>query len=326
VSDLLKKYWIAHPTDVSRLRPGLMPLPSPVQMARWGREGTAKYLVARARAIAAAARDPLWHGFEPPAWTLWDALLGVPWLEAEIAKEIREALGFLSTLTVLWVFGANRSGKSMYSARTMSRLLWGRPGEPLPKEKVVTCFEATQAESREKMQSKMHYFMPEPYKTQSKGKALKSGDGVGYIKYLGVRGGFPDDIFVTPAGSYCRFKFYGQGEGIHEGGAQDGIWCSELVSAELVEKLQRGLADRQGVMVVDFTPILGYSPAVRMAMNAAHTVLESPAFLLPTDGGEPDYQAARYVEDLVWRARSLTTESTEGEENIPAGNCPSPRG
>lgn len=195
----------------------------------------------------------------------------------------------------------------MYSARTVSRILWGKPDEERRVKKVVHVFGPTQQRAREMQMPKLHYYMPEPYRSACKGgKTFKMGDG--YIKYLGERGGFTDDIFSTPWGSYCAFKFYSQGEDIHEGGAQDAIWCTELVSAELVTKLQRGLADRNGFMILDFTPINGYSPAVRLAMNGAVPALESPAFLVPEDGGEPDVEAAMYVEDVVWRIRQMQRE------------------
>ncbi len=305
---LLKRLWVPHPSWGSGVRPRIAPLPSPEQLTRWGKKLTVRYLWERHKAMKAAKLDPLWHGWEPPSWTLWDCLLGMWWVDAKLAEEVRTNLGFVHPLFVLWLFGANRASKSMYSARTCTRILFGKAGMPPPVEKVVTVFGETEQWSRKHQQTKMHFFMPEPFRSASKGKGFKTTDGIGYIKYLGVRGGFPDNMFVTPTGSYCEFKFYAQSEDSHEGGAQDAVWCSELVSADLVDKLKRGLSDRQGKMIVDFTPIQGYSPAVRMAMASAVPALSSPAFLIPEDGGEPDVEAAMYVEDVVWRVRMKQLE------------------
>lgn len=305
VDEIIGKLWKEHPTWKSGVRPRIAPLPDGAQIARLGKKNLARYLVERERARLAATQDPLWHGWEPPMWTLNDCLLGVPWVDAKLAREVRDTLGFTNVLSVLWLFGANRASKSMYSARTMMRILFGGPGCPAVPGRVVTIFGPTEQWSRKNQQTKVHFYMPEPFRSASKGRGYRTPDGTGYIKYLGVRGGFTDNIFVTPDGSYCEFKFYSQGDDTHEGGAVDGLWCSELASAELLERLQRGLADRDGKFIVDFTPIDGYSPAVRMAMNGAVEVLKSPAFLIAEDGGEPDVEAAMYVEDVIWRVREM---------------------
>jgi len=299
--DVLKRFWIEHPTWKNRVRPKIARLPTPEELGKWGPQRAARYVIERYKAMKAEVEDPLWHGFEPPSWTLWDCLLGVWWVDQKLAAELREALGFRDRLSILHIYGSHRSGKSRYSARTMMRVLFGKPGV-MPRNKMVMCFSDTQAESRVKQQDVMFQYMPEPFKSMARSKGCKVNGA--NIKYGGKKTGFTDDSFLTPGESLCRYLFYSQPSDSHEGVPVDALWLTEVKHAEFVTGQRRGLADTKGFMLVDFTPIWGYSPAVRLAMNGAREVMSSPCFWLPEDGGEPDVEAAMYVDDLVWRIRN----------------------
>lgn len=163
------------------------------------------------------------------------------------------------------------------------RVLFGKPGV-MPRNKMVMCFSDTQAESRVKQQDVMFQYMPEPFKSMARSKGCKVNGA--NIKYGGKKTGFTDDSFLTPGESLCRYLFYSQPSDSHEGVPVDALWLTEVKHAEFVTGQRRGLADTKGFMLVDFTPIWGYSPAVRLAMNGAREVMSSPCFWLPEDGGE----------------------------------------
>jgi hypothetical protein len=65
-----------------------------------------------------------------------------------------------------------------------------------------------------------------------------------------------------------------------EGGDCDLIWCDELVPLSWIETLRYRLVTRAGILLITFTPIEGYSPAVKEFLDGARTVLEAPAELL----------------------------------------------
>jgi phage terminase large subunit-like protein len=77
-----------------------------------------------------------------------------------------------------------------------------------------------------------------------------------------------------------------------EGGNLEIIWPDELVPPDWVETMELRIAEKDGWMVVTFTPVAGYTETVRMFQDGATTCKESTAFLCPKDGGPPDVARA----------------------------------
>lgn len=312
---LREKYWYDHPTWAAEVRPKLAPLPTPQQMQALGKMGTARYLMARHQAIELAKTDPLWHGFVPPVWELAWRILDVPWVDPEAAEKTRQALGMAKPRRVLLANGANRAGKTEFAACTCGRFLWPvirknmtpatveRMTKMMAKPRNVYCFLSTEKDSRDRQQPYMLRYMPAHMRALACSKNGFKEGSTASIKYS-VKNGFADDLFVTPDGSKCDFRNYAafsRDPGTVEGIEADVIWPDELASAELLETLRGRIATRGGILIPTFTPINGYSPAVRMFYQGSHAVLKSPAFLLPEDGGAPDLEAAMYTEDVIWR-------------------------
>lgn len=285
-------------------------------MQRLGRERLNKVLQARELALKLERVDPLWHGWVAPVWVLSWALLDVPWVDPELAAAIRRNLGFQKPLRVLVANGANRAGKSRWAACTIGRYLWptitpsmtpatvDRMKAFMERPRNTYCFQTTEKDSRDRQQPLLVEYMPPAIRAAAcSKKGFKSGN-VGDIRYS-VKNGFPDSLFVTPDGSRCDFRnyaAYSHDPMSIEGIEADAIWADEPNQAELIKTLKGRITTRNGILVPTFTPIHGYTPAVRMFYASSRPVMESPAFLLPADGGEPDLEAAMYVEDLVWRA------------------------
>ncbi|NIT79126.1 MAG: hypothetical protein GWO44_20105, partial [Thermoplasmata archaeon] len=85
--------------------------------------------------------------------------------------------------------------------------------------------------------------------------------------------------------------------------------ADELIPGEWVETLEMRLATRSGWMLVGFTPVEGYSGAVKMFCDGAVTVKDGTAFLLPTDGKEPDEaRALGLTEDEYEEVKSASMD------------------
>jgi phage terminase large subunit-like protein len=79
----------------------------------------------------------------------------------------------------------------------------------------------------------------------------------------------------------ASFRNYSQDISTIEGGEIDIAWCDELVPIDFLETLRFRLLDRNGVLIVTFTPIEGYSPVVKDYLTGARTVTAVDAELLP---------------------------------------------
>lgn len=317
IDPVLAKYWYDHDTAKFRVRPGIAPLPTQAQIKALGSEAIGKYLIARKGALDNMLADPLWSGWYPPIWHLAWAIMDAPWTDPERNARIRARLGMKKCARILWILGANRGGKTEFAACTCGRFLWPQinPKKMTPatvarmkqlqsKPRNVYCFHATEKDSADRQQPLFIRYMPPPYRSMVVGlkQGYKEGN-VANIKYS-VKNGFSEGLFVTPDGSKCDFRNYAafsHDAGSVEGIEADIIWADELANSELLSTLKSRIAQRDGVLVPTFTPVNGYSPAVRMADQSSTVAMDSPAFLLPEDGLEPAVESAMYTEDVIWR-------------------------
>lgn len=269
----------------------------------------------REEAIRRMAEDPHRYGYEPYSWRLLDAFCGFPWVDpTDEALALEPDAGRRAALLeqrawcvrvrqlllhqtepvqVLYVFGGNRAGKSEYCASRVVKILFARPGAR------AWCFHQDVDMSREYQQPLVYKYLPVELKGD---RGIRKS--VTYIAYK-QQTGFSEEHFVLPRkseskpGSECSFRFYAQDERKIQGGEVDVIWFDELVPATWVKEGKARIATRRGWMFISFTPVTGYTPTVKAALDTALTTRESTAFILPADGGKPALGLALQGEDLA---------------------------
>lgn len=257
-------------------------LPTPGQMAALGKERWAQLMVEREKRIAEERANPWPHRYEPPIWKVCDALLGFPWVEAEWAEAMRRHLGFEKPVKILLINGGNRGGKSEYASDRVMRVLRLKSQfNPDHEPARAWCLHSTLPMSRDYQQPLFYSYLP----PELRGKDIKTRTT--YIAYK-QKTGFSEEKFVLPDGADCAFKAYEQDRRNVEGGNVDIIWPDELVPSDWVETMELRIAEKNGWMIITFTPVDGYTETVRLFQDGAEVVKESTAFLLPKDGGEPD--------------------------------------
>lgn len=258
-------------------------LPTPAQAMAMGAEAWRQRLAQREELIRQERRDPFAHGWQPPIWWVCDCLLGFPWVDAAEAEALRQHLGFDQPVRILLINGGNRGGKSQYAANRVMRVL------ALGDDRRAWALHSNLSMSRDFQQPLLFKYLPPELRV----KDIKTRKT--YISYK-QKTGFSDQKFVLPPQqdhpgvqcSNCLFKTYDQDVGSIEGGNLDVIWPDELVPPNWVETMELRLAERNGWMIITFTPVEGYSETVRLFQDGAVTVRESIDFLSPRDGGPPD--------------------------------------
>jgi phage terminase large subunit-like protein len=258
----------------------ILGVPTPAQAREMGEAKWRKLMTWREEIIAAERVEPFDNLWEPPIWRVCDALLGLPWVPKEEAEQIRQRLGFARRVSTLLINGAQRGGKTQYSCSRVMRILRMKAGRR------AWMLHENMEMSREYHQAPLYHYLP------SHLRAENVRDKTAYIAYK-QKTGFSEASFVLPApegeqGSQCTFKAYEQDMHSVQGGNLDIISPDELVPIEWVNEMRYRIAERDGWMIITFTPVQGYSPTVKEFQDGATTALEVPAYLLPNDGGEPD--------------------------------------
>ena len=257
-------------------------------------QAAAELLRARDRMIADAKRDPFRYGMEPGIWWVYDAItdfpccteqvrnhlawrLGVPAEKVweEFKGRMRTRLGFAEPARHVLISGANRSGKSEMAAKRSIQLAVHKDDA-----RVWALFMKQEA-SQEKQQPLYWKYLPEEWKRDCRhGKPT-------YIGYKSATG-FSESRFVLPNAAYVGFRYYSQDVAeTAEGGEVDLAAPDELMPLEWVDALIKRTSTRNGRIMLTFTPVDGYTPTVAVWQNGMRTVRSAPAYVLPTDGGEP---------------------------------------
>ncbi len=233
-------------------------LPSAGQVAALvakGPEGVAylqKLFEQRRARMALEQADPFRHGVRLSSWERADAQL----IEREQCNE-------------LLILGGNRGAKTEWAARKVVEVLASKENAE------AWCFQTTEKNSILMQQPRVwHYLLPE-------WKAARRGQ-ITAITYKKATG-FTNNRFVAPNGSLCDFRNYAQDPDTIEGGEIDICWCDELVPLNWLETLRYRLITRDGILIVTFTPIHGYTPTVKAYLDGAITLQDTEAELLKDD-------------------------------------------
>jgi hypothetical protein len=186
----------------------------------------------------------------------------------------------------------------------------------------VWCCQATETSSRQNQQSVIWKYLPPEFKATD-GKGMRSR-GITKVVFTQA-GGFTENTFVLPNGSQCWFKFYSMNVGSLEGAELDLAWGDELIPTDWVEALRYRLVTRNGLQLITFTPIEGYSQTVKMLLEGAETLEEMEAELLPIydkDGvlvGHDTVPVVQKIKAAPLRGRILYFHTSDN----PFGNWPS---
>lgn len=260
-------------------------------------EAARELLVQRERLIGRAKDDPLNFGFVPPVWLVVDALLGTEAVPercvVEIAErfgrdaegawewwsgEVRGRLELERPVRDLLINGANRSGKTQKASDLTVRELLGRGGmrAVIGSQKSDTSVEV--------QQKRMYEYFPPGMRCAVRGD-------VEYHKFSD-KNGFTGSSFVMGNGSRAKFHFYTQNILNIEGKEFERAWMDEEVPVSWLNALRMRLATVRGKLIVTFTPLSGYTPAVAQYLDGMKVVRWSQGYMLPRDGGEPSRAAA----------------------------------
>jgi phage terminase large subunit-like protein len=252
-----------------------------------GLEETARRLQLREDKIAAEKHDPYRHGYEPKHWKYADELL---------VKD-RDLL----------ILGGNRASKTEYAAKRAVNTLVAKPNAR------VWCLHTTDKSSIQMQQPVIFKYLPYELKGARKTKITN----IAYTQ----KNGFSDGSFVLPNGSQCFFMNYAQKREVIEGGECDLIWCDELVPLDWLETLRYRLVTRNGILLITFTPVTGYSPVVKDYVSGCKFKQALKAELLPGKVNVPGipvgsmpFTAAAFGKraGIVWFHSSLNPYSDWG--------------
>lgn len=256
----------------------VLPVPTLEQAWEWGEKKWREVMAQREALIQKGAEDRLYHGWQPPIWRVCDALLGLPWVNADWAEQLRRSLGFRWPVDILLILGGQRSGKTDYMlSRTMRTLRMVN--------KRAWVFHQDMDMSITYHQGPMFDLLPPELRV----KDIRSREA--YIAFK-RKTGFSEGAFRLPNRSECNFRTYDQDVKKIEGGEVDLIAADELLPPEHLRTLELRIATRNGKILVGFTPVQGFTETVRMLVAGAEVVRSSTAFLLPRDTGEPDVARA----------------------------------
>jgi len=131
-------------------------------------------------------------------------------------------------------------------------------------------------------------------------------------------GGFTENTLVLPNGSQAWFKFYGANVKTLEGAELDYAWADELVPPDWVEAIRFRLLNRNGVLLITFTPIDGYTGTVKEFLDGAQTVEWADAPLLKKRSGTGCERVPRVQQCVKETARIIYFHTSDN----PYGNYP----
>lgn len=211
----------------------------------------------REERIALELDDPYTYGVYLDSWKTADAQIA--YLETTQVKRkdrYRELL----------ILGGNRSSKSEYAGRKVHEVMGTKS------DATVWCFAETEDNSVRLQQPIVWKYMPREFRNLKKGQI----QNVQYTK----KNGFSNGVFIYPSGSLCEFRNYSQDPKTIEGGECDLIWCDELVPLAAIETLRYRLATKGGLLLVTFTPILGWTETVKSYLQGAQDIETVVASLL----------------------------------------------
>jgi hypothetical protein len=229
--------------------------PAPADLIdRVGLHDAVLYLRERKILIEEAERDPLQMGYVP---MIWDTV-------EEQIKDLRKKFPVGVIKIIVW--GGNRSSKTRFAANYVNR-------DCLREGRRWWCCDSTEAMARANQMRLIWEQFPPEWKNLQRDQVTK-------VRYS-VADGFSENMFVCPNRSEVNFKFYSMDVANLPGPELDGIWADELIPLVWVETLIYRLVNRNGILLITFTPELGWNETYGYFYEGAQVLEESDAQLLP---------------------------------------------
>jgi len=265
----------------------------------------AERLAARERLLAMARADPFRYGWEPDFWLVCRALLGAARLPEVVLRRLAERTGHDAATVWTWwsegllaniglrfpvnellMNGANASGKTDFAAKFSVET--GQAAN----QKIEIGSQQWQT-SVEVQQARMWKYLPAEIRDHSGARPPPE-----YVRYT-AKNGFTGNSFILRGGTRFGFVFYTQDQDkVFEGRQGNFYWMDEELPLPWLETIRYRLARVRGKLLVSFTPISGYTPAVADFQDGMRVVRWSHAYMLPRDGGAT----------APWAAVGLTEE------------------
>lgn len=245
-------------TELSELlefRPQHLAWPCPPDIVkRVGEESALFWLRNRKAEIIRSEADPLRNGYEPHIWEK------VIWHIRDLRKKF--PVGVIKI--ILW--GGNRSSKTRFAANFLNRFLVENP------KSHWWCCDSTEAQARANQMRLIYEQFPPEWMNLPRAKMTD----VAYTS-----DGFPKNRFVAPNGSEVDFKFYSMKIESLVGPELDGIWADELIPLEWVDVCRFRLTNRNGILLITFTPEFGWNDTIGYFYEGAQILEEREAPLCP---------------------------------------------
>lgn len=255
-------------------------------------------LVLRRDLIQASRSDPYHFEFELDIWHF--ARKQIAYLRALFPKGVIKLI----------IFGGNRSSKSRFGGHHVVHRCVDNPAESW------WCCDSTEAMARANQMRYIWTFIPPEYKQLPK-------EDITNIKYSQL-GGFPQNMTVFPNKSEIAFKFYSMHVEDLPGPELNGVWADELIPLNWIDTLIYRLTNRNGLLLITFTPETGWTETVSHYVEGATVVETSEADpdLLPNydakgnlRGGEQVYRVLQCADPT---ARIIYFHTADN----PFGNYP----
>ena len=266
-----------------------------------GAEAFANWCNEREAAIGREKADPYRYGTDAPIWHLVDDLLcagkkvkldlaemyqglyaynyDYSWLSGGSEDRVKRAVAQFPKEIVttgareLLIMGDNRSGKTEYSAKRYMKTLIERP------ERMAWALQQSFKSSVHLQQARVAKYLPLEYRA---GRQKRSSANFRTTKItFSDATGFTDGVFVLPNRSKGLFYYYGQKLEEVEGNELDLVWADELIPMAWISAVRARLIDRDGLFLLTFTPVMGYTPEVKEFLAGAETLVNVPMRFFP---------------------------------------------
>lgn len=290
-------------------------LPDRAQMdqfiAAQGKEAFAQWINTREERIRQAKEDPFRYGFKPPIWDLVDDLLcdgkevridlhsmyqgayaydyDYAWLQHVDETVKRRIADFPKEIITtgarnLTIIGDNRSGKTEKASQYFIDTLMGGP------DRMGWALHTSAKTSIDVQQKRIYGYLPLELRAAKEKRAV----GGRKITKLGFSDadGFSNGVMVLPNASKGRFLYYGMKLEDVEGNELDIAWADELIPVAWVNAIRTRLTDRNGVFLLTFTPVKGYTETVADICDGATDLAKVPMRFFPHED-KPKVQRTR---------------------------------
>lgn len=300
----------------------LFHLPTKAESQRFidaqGKEAFAAWCNQREETIQAMAVDPYRNGHIPPIWNLVDDLLvdgkevvidfrsmyqgrfayayDYSWLgsmQAHVRERVAQFPKEIVTTGArnMTIIGDNRSSKTEFASRYFVKTLMESP------DRMAWALHTSAKTSIDVQQKRIYGYLPAEYRAARERRA----SGGHKITKMGFSeaDGFANGVMVLPNRSKGRFLYYGMKLEDVEGAELDLAWADELAPQKWVSAIRTRLTDRNGVFLLTFTPIHGYTETVADICDGATTLATVPMRFFP-DEDKPKLQRDRRGGHVVY--------------------------